>query len=153
MPTLLLEIRFYDAGCSQKQGIHNIFVKWYNVSVIHEGGMKSMDSSKLILIEALVIMVFLFLLAFIISAPKRKRFKRLRRYLDIQIGMSEQDMLDIMGDGYSRSLLKDNRIKYDWRVTFSNYNSSTGVGSLLNSGVSVYTKDGYVEEVKPYNIA
>ena len=112
-----------------------------------------MDSSKLILIEALVIMVFLFLLAFIISAPKRKRFKRLRRYLDIQIGMSEQDMLDIMGDGYSRSLLKDNRIKYDWRVTFSNYNSSTGVGSLLNSGVRVYTKDGYVEEVKPYNIA
>ena len=113
-----------------------------------------MDSTKVIFIATLVIMVFLFLLAFIISAPKRKRFKRLRRYLDIQIGMPEQDMLDIMGDGYSRSLLKDNRIKYDWRVTFSNYDSSKGTSFiLLHSGVSIYTKDGYVEEVKPYNIA
>ena len=76
--------------------------------------------------------------------------------LDVEIGMSENNMLDIMGDGYNRSLLKNNRIKYEWRINAKSYGTSyKGVSARTYYGVkkvTIYTKDGFVEEVKPYNV-
>ena len=54
-------------------------------------------------------------------------------------------MLDIMGDGFDRSLLKNNRIKYEWRINVNSRHSRV-------KKVAIYTKDGFVEEVKPYNV-
>ena len=75
----------------------------------------------------------------------------------ITLGMPEQQMLSIMGSGYNRSLLKNNRTKYEWRL--SNAHSSgvsyRGMSSRTYSGVrkvAIYCKDGVVEEVKPYNV-
>lgn len=85
-----------------------------------------------------------------------KRVEKLRRYWDVQIGMLEHQMLDIMGGGYSRSLLKNNRTKYEWRINGSSYGSSyKGMSVRTYTGVkkvTIYTRDGYVEEVKPYNV-
>jgi len=76
--------------------------------------------------------------------------------MQVELGMEESQMLQIMGKGYNRSLLKNNRVKYEWRVNArSSGYSRRGVSTREYRGVSkvdIYIKDGYVEEVKPYNI-
>lgn len=100
-----------------------------------------------------IVCILIIALAFSIG---NKKVKQLKKYWEIEIGMSEYEMLDIMGNGYNRSLLKNNRAKYEWRINASSYGSSYNGVSVRNySGVKkvvIYTKDGYVEEVKPYNI-
>lgn len=85
-----------------------------------------------------------------------KQLEQLDRYWDVEIGMTENEMLAIMGDGYNRSLLKNNRVKYEWRINATSYGSSyKGISTRSYSGVkkvTIYTKNGYVEEVKPYNV-
>ena len=70
--------------------------------------------------------------------------------------MPEEEMLLIMGEGYNRSLLKNNRVKYEWRINASSYGTyCNGVSTRTYSGVkkvTIYTKNGLVEEVKPYNV-
>ena len=84
------------------------------------------------------------------------RIDQLESYWDIEIGMSEDEMLSIMGEGYNRSLLKNNRVKYEWRIEATSYGSSyKGMSARSYSGVkkvTIYIKNGYVEEVKPYNV-
>lgn len=105
----------------------------------------------LIIIFVLILMVYIFALG-----ASKKRVEKLQRYWDVEIGMSENEMLHIMGGGYSRSLLKNNRIKYEWRINATSYGSSyKGTSVRSYSGVkkvSIYTRNGYVEEVKPYNV-
>ncbi len=87
---------------------------------------------------------------------EKKKLMQLQRYWDVDIGMSEYEMLSIMGDGYNRSLLKNNRIKYEWRINAKSYGSSyKGFSTRTYSGVkkvTIYIKDGYVEEIKPFNV-
>lgn len=83
----------------------------------------------------------------------RSRFKKkMRQYEKVSLGMSEAEMLEIMGKKYNKSLLKNNRTKYEWR--YSNGMSSSYKGTRFYSGVSkvdIYLKDGIVEEVRPFN--
>ena len=58
--------------------------------------------------------------------------------------MSEIEMLNIMGEGYNRSFLKNNRVKYEWRI------NATSVGSSYK-GTNFRSYFG-VKEVKPYNV-
>lgn len=85
----------------------------------------------------------------------RKR-EKLRRYQKVEIGMSENEMLDIMGDGYNRSLLQNNRVKYEWCMKASSAAYyDRGVSTRSYSGdrkVDIYVKDGYVEEIIPDNV-
>lgn len=87
---------------------------------------------------------------------KKQALEQLNRYTLIEIGMSEQEMLRLMGDGYNKSLLKNNRSKYEWRIgaTSTGYYGG-GVSFRKYSGVKkvdIYVKNGFVEEVKPYNV-
>ena len=86
----------------------------------------------------------------------KKKLKQLQKYWDIKIRMSEHRMLDIMGDGYNRSLLKNGRMKYEWRINAKSYGSSyRGFSNRSYSGVKkviIYVQNGVVEEVKPYNV-
>ena len=80
------------------------------------------------------------------------KIKQLKRYTRIYIGMSSDEMLTIMGRNYNVSSLKNNRQKYEWRINSSSYGrygyrSYTGVKK-----VDIYVKDGYVEEIRPYNV-
>jgi hypothetical protein len=72
----------------------------------------------------------------------------------IELGMSEEEMLDIMsGYKYNKSLLKNNRVKYEFR--FNNSSSYSYRGYRTYQGVrkvAIYCKDGIVEEVRPYNV-
>ena len=85
-----------------------------------------------------------------------KKIEQLQRYWDVEIGMPEHEMLLIMGNGYSRSLLKNNRVKYEWRINANSYGTSYKKISVREySGVkkvAIYVKNGVVEEVKPYNV-
>ena len=121
--------------------------------VSHKRMGKGMDTIIWTIVIMSVIFIFIFALAFSIS---HKQIEKLQRYWDVEIGMTEYEMLDIMGGGYNRSLLKNNRVKYEWRINASSYGSSyKGVSVRSYSGVkkvTIYTKDGYVEEVKPYNV-
>lgn len=96
------------------------------------------------------------LIALPIMNASRKQLEQLQRYWDVEIGMSEEEMIDIMGEGYNRSLLKNNRVKYEWRINATSVGSSyKGTSFRSYSGVkkvTIYTKNGFVEEVKPYNV-
>ena len=100
--------------------------------------------------------ILLFYAIYLASVGQKKRLEQLQRYWDVNIGMSESKMLQIMGEGYNRSLLKNNRIKYEWRINASSYGSSyKAISTRSYSGVkkvTIYVKNGLVEEVKPYNV-
>ena len=81
-----------------------------------------------------------------ISVPK------LRNYEDIELGMSENEMLSIMGGYYNKSLLKNGRIKYEWRIGSSSYSHGNVRFYSGVHKVSIYVKNGVVEEVRPYNV-
>ena len=105
------------------------------------------------LIASIVLLIYALYLS---ASINRKKLEQLQKYRDVKIGMSEQRMLSIMGQGYNRSLLKNNRIKYEWRINASSYGSSyKGFSTRSYSGVkkvTIYVKNGQVEEVKPYNV-
>ena len=107
-------------------------------------------------ITIIIITVLVAVFSIIAFKIGNKKLKQLQRYWDVEIGMSENNMLDIMGDGYNRSLLKNNRIKYEWRINAKSYGTSyKGVSTRTYYGVkkvTIYTKDGFVEEVTPYNV-
>ena len=85
-----------------------------------------------------------------------QRRNQLKRYIQISIGMTETEMLSIMGDGYNVSSLKNNRKKYEWRINASSSGSyGHGVSFRSYTGVrrvTIYTKNGFVEEIRPYNV-
>ena len=112
-----------------------------------------MDDIMIIMIGLILLTLLACLIAYGIGHQK---VEQLQRYWEIQIGMPEHVMLDIMGDGFNRSLLKNNRVKYEWRINASSYGSSyKGFSTRQYSGVkkvTIYVKDGLVEEVKPYNV-
>lgn len=101
-------------------------------------------------------LVVLIVMTVVALNARKKAEEQLHKYLDIKIGMSEEEMLDIMGKGYNKSLLKNNRIKYEWRINATSYSSSfKGISVRSYSGVkkvTIYTKNGFVEEVKPHNV-
>ena len=51
---------------------------------------------------------------FIIERMIRKA--RLYRYEDIEIGMTEDEVIDLMGFNYTQSLLGRGEIKYEWKI-------------------------------------
>ena len=95
------------------------------------------------------LVIVLFAMALIIPIYQRDQLKR---YESVSIGMSEAEMLQIMGGGYNKSSLKNNRNKYEWRINATSYGKN---GFRAYSGVrkvDIYTKDGRVEEIRPYNV-
>lgn len=86
----------------------------------------------------------------------KKQLEQLQRYWNVEIGMSEEEMLNIMGKGYNRSFIKNNRVKYEWRINSTSVcHSYKGTSFRSYSGVkkvTIYTKNGFVEEVIPYNV-
>lgn len=110
-----------------------------------------------IIIATFVLMIlFIIIYACVGTCVGNRKITQLHRYWHIKIGMPEDEMLSIMGTGYNRSLLKNSRVKYEWRINASSYGSSyKGISTRTYTGikkVTIYIKDGYVEEVKPYNV-
>ena len=99
-------------------------------------------------IQVVLILLGSVILGVILAYIENKKVKKLRRYQDINIGMSENQMLNIMGKGYTRNILKNNRIKYEWRINASTYK---GVRTNVRK-VSIYTKNGKVCDVTTHNI-
>ncbi len=90
----------------------------------------------------------IFLVMIIVIIRDIERIAQLKKYKKIRVLMSEYDMLQIMGKGYKKSSLKNNRCKYEWRINASGSGSSyRGVKK-----VDIYVKNGLVEEIRPYNI-
>ncbi len=114
-----------------------------------------MKSEVLFILFSIVFAVFVVLLFNSVYKTRQKR-EQLERYEYITLGMSEAKMLEIMGNGYNCSLLKNNRKKYEWRINSTSVGySSNGVSSRMYSGVkkvTIYISNGVVEEVRPYNV-
>lgn len=114
--------------------------------------------AQLIVVFGVLAVITYVLIKVAVGPPTIGKREQLRRYWKVEIGMSEYEMLDIMGDGYNRSLLQNNRVKYEWRIQASSigyYYKGLGVSTRSYSGVrkvDIYVKDGYVEEVRPYNV-
>ncbi len=105
------------------------------------------------------ILIYLIIIAVTVASAVAYRTKvigKLRRYTEVEIGMSEMQMLSIMGRKCSISSLKNNRKKYEWRINASSTGThANGISYRVYSGVrkvDIYCRNGYVEEIKPYNI-
>ena len=116
-----------------------------------------MDSVTIVLITISVIFfgsVIFNVVEIIAHQLKRdKAIDNLYNYEDVQIGMDEKEMLEIMGNDFNKSSLKNGRYKYEWRV--SAVSENTFGGKREYSGVkkvAIYVKNGVVEEIKPYNV-
>lgn len=98
------------------------------------------------------VMFVLMIGAMVLQSTKRHTQKN--NVESVELGMSEEEMLDIMaGYKYNKSLLKNNRVKYEFR--FNNSSSYSYRGYRTYQGVrkvAIYCKDGIVEEVRPYNV-
>ena len=110
-----------------------------------------------IMIITMVILVAILAPIYIKAFKMQKQaLAQLQRYWDVEIGMTENEMLSVMGGGFNRSLLKDNRVKYEWRINATSYGSSyNGFSTRSYTGVkkvTIYTKNGFVEEVKTHNV-
>ena len=89
------------------------------------------------------VIVFIVCCVFLLLFAVKGLFKELslKKYTEVYADMPESQMLQIMGGGYSMSTLKNGRKKYEWRIN----------GQRVKK-VDIYTKDGFVEEIKPFNI-
>ena len=76
---------------------------------------------------------------YVVRAGRRNRVNK------ISLGMSESEMFKIMGRRYNKSLLKNNRVKYEWR-----YSNGGRYSNVIK--VDIYCKNGCVEEVRSHNI-
>lgn len=72
----------------------------------------------------------------------------------IYIGMDEIDMLNIMAKyKYSKNLLSDYRVKYEFRFSDGVNTSSKGMRTYYPvSKITIYCSDGRVNEVRPFNV-
>ncbi len=89
-------------------------------------------------------------------ARRLNKVKQLQRYRQINLGMSERQMLNIMGDGYNKSLLKDGVTQYIWHLAGQSsgyvYNGFVSVQNDSGQKVIITCKNGMVEEVIPINV-
>lgn len=85
-----------------------------------------------------------------------QKLRQMKKYTDVNYGMSEKQMLEIIGKGYTKSSLRDGSIKYEWRT--NDMSASTNFGGVRTTGYSgvkkldIYVKNGRVIEIRPYNI-
>ncbi len=72
--------------------------------------------------EALILLMLLisFAVPICMIINLSQKLNQLKRYADIKIGMHEQEMIRIMGSGFNKNVLKNNRVKYEWRINSSN---------------------------------
>lgn len=79
-----------------------------------------MLSTETIIIISLIVLTLCIIASFFLP----DKLKRMKKYTDIYIGMSESDMLEIIGGGYAKSSLKNGVTKYEWRINGSSYTTS-----------------------------
>ena len=84
-----------------------------------------MLSTETIIIISLIVLTLCIIASFFLP----DKLKRMKKYTDIYIGMSESDMLEIIGGVHYADTYYSGLKKLD-----------------------IYVKDGLVEEIRPYNI-
>ena len=118
-----------------------------------------------ILVVGVFIVIIYVLIEMAIGPSGRSGYtQRLKRYRELYIGMYEDDMLSIMGPGYSVSQLRDGTIKYTWSLSGESkikgggfqigigYTSSYVVERNRAKRVVVVVEDERVVEIRPYNV-
>ena len=97
--------------------------------------------------------LFFYIIAIVKTVRKRNRLKR---YVEVQIGMPETEMIRIMGNDFNKSSLRNNRCKYEWRFNaMSSGHSYRGSSYRVYQGVrkvDIYVRNGRVEEIRPFNV-
>ena len=72
----------------------------------------------------------------------------LQKYKKVEIGMTEDEMLNIMGYNFTKTQLA-HQIKYEWYKE-TEYSTDLISSSSTIRKVSIYIKNGFVKEVRPY---
>ena len=107
---------------------------------------------------AVLFSIFVLILVAVFCYAESSRRNDQRDKVDsIYLGMPEKEMLLILGTNYNRSLLKNGRTKYEFRFSESGSFGVYGNGMSMRTyhgvrKVTIYCKDGFVEEVRPYNV-
>lgn len=90
----------------------------------------------------------------IIQGAKTKKNVRIKNYRNITIGMSEEDLFELMGR-YNSRLIAETYTEYEWVAQEKSYGTrvcGTELYSTEQKKVVVKVVDGKVTEIRPYNI-
>ena len=101
------------------------------------------------------------LLGIVVCIPvflnKNKEDEFCKKHREVYIGMYKEDVIDLMGENYTISYLKNNIEKLEWRYRHSGYTGRVAKGVYAHSSsftrkISVFIQDGKVVEVKSLNM-
>lgn len=77
---------------------------------------------------------------------------RLYKYEEIELGMSEDEVIDLMGFNYSENLLGRGKTKYEWRLNGFGFIRYGFFHWMPTKSVEVYVKNGKVYKVLANNM-
>lgn len=91
--------------------------------------------------------IFVILAIVISGVVLAERIDKLKSYHNVWTGMPEDEMLKIMGSGYTKTTARG-RVKYVWKVAVPGIK----VNYKRAWKVTIFTKDDLVNEIKSFNI-
>lgn len=117
-----------------------------------------MDQTTGIILVCVLGGIFLGVAIFIPLLFAQKNEKQFQEnHKKIYLGMSKDEVIDILGEQYTQSYLKNNIEKLEWRYRHQGYTGRVAEGAYVHSSgftrrISVKFKDGIVIEVNSLNM-
>lgn len=102
--------------------------------------------------EMVILMTILIVMAFGLVIEHLLKKARLYRYEEIELGMSEDEVIDLMGFNYSENLLGRGKTKYEWRLNGFGFIRYGIFHWIPTKSVEVYVKNGKVYKVLANNM-
>lgn len=92
-----------------------------------------------------------------VTREKQKATEFIENHKKISIGMTKTQIISIMGDRYTRSCLKNNIEKLEWRYRHAGYTGRIAKGAYVHTGsltrkISVKFKDNKAIEINCINM-
>lgn len=102
--------------------------------------------------EMVILGIIIIAMAFGLIIERMIRKARLYKYEDIEIGMTEDEVIDIMGFNYTQNLLGHGKIKYEWKINGVGFWQFGLFNWMPTKSVEVYVKNGKVYKVLANNM-
>ena len=102
--------------------------------------------------EMIILMTILIAMMFGLVIEYLFKKARLYRYEEIELGMNEEEVIDLMGFNYSKNLLNRGKTKYEWRLNGFGFIRYGIFNWAPTKSVEVYIKNGKVYKVLTNNM-
>ncbi len=117
-----------------------------------------MDNSvEVVLLGALLGILISMPAIFVALLQKKKEDEFIQNHRKIHVGMTRMQVIDILGDNFTQSCLKNDVEKLEWRYRRNGYTGRIARGAYIHTSsltrrISVKFKEGKVIEVNSINM-